>query len=77
MTFDHRVLFRLFSSAAESFLGIRTPWSGYLEAGLLHQKLKQTGVTGERGGAEFSSSDLLAISVNDTPPNPADFSDDL
>jgi hypothetical protein len=109
LTFDHKILFMLFSSTATSYLALRTPWSGYLEAGLLHRKLQATGATGdrvtvaserihalteelrrehltildaltkefldERASAEFTSADLLAIGVDDSPPDPSDFPD--
>lgn len=43
-----RVLLMLFGSTARSYLGIQTPWSGYLEAGLLVRRLEETGPSGER-----------------------------
>jgi hypothetical protein len=36
-------LFMLFRSTAESMLALTTPWSGFLEAGLLHRRLEATG----------------------------------
>jgi hypothetical protein len=46
--FNDKVFFMLFSSTAASFLSVRTPWSGFLEAGLLLQRLEKAGETGER-----------------------------
>ena len=43
----HRVLWFLFDSTVSSLLAITTPWSGYLEAGLLHTKLDQLGEPGK------------------------------
>ncbi|GIF38237.1 hypothetical protein [Actinoplanes xinjiangensis] len=43
-----RVLFVLFQSTARSLLSLTTPWSGFLEAGLLLQRLEATGATGAR-----------------------------
>ena len=39
LSFDQRILLGLFNSTIESLLQIRTPWSTYLEAGLLHKTL--------------------------------------
>lgn len=38
-----RVLFHLFESTTRSLLALTTPWSGFLEAGLLHRRLEATG----------------------------------
>ncbi|MFI0940784.1 hypothetical protein [Streptomyces sp. NPDC021020] len=46
--FDARVLLMLFGSTAHSYLAIRTPWSDYLEVGLLVQKLDGAGPAGTR-----------------------------
>ncbi|MGW5355391.1 hypothetical protein ACWERV_33345 [Streptomyces sp. NPDC004031] len=46
--FDARVLLMLFGSTARSYLAIRTPWSGYQEAGLLVKKLEEAGPAGAR-----------------------------
>ncbi|MFF3564008.1 hypothetical protein ACFYXS_28570 [Streptomyces sp. NPDC002574] len=43
-----RTLLMLFGSTARSYLSIRTPWSGYLEAGLLVRRVEQIGPGGER-----------------------------
>ncbi|GIE78233.1 hypothetical protein Aph02nite_41830 [Actinoplanes philippinensis] len=43
-----RVLFMLFQSTARSLLALTTPWSGFLEAGLLHRRLEATGDPGAR-----------------------------
>ncbi|MEV0136744.1 hypothetical protein AB0H83_51015 [Dactylosporangium sp. NPDC050688] len=48
ITFDNRVLFRLFFSTAASLLALRTPWSDFLEAGLLVKKVEQAGPDGQR-----------------------------
>ncbi|MER7282122.1 hypothetical protein ABT369_47605 [Dactylosporangium sp. NPDC000244] len=47
-TFNNRVYFRLFVSTADSLLALRTPWSGFLEAGLLVRKVEQAGPDGQR-----------------------------
>jgi hypothetical protein len=41
-------LFMLFESTTRSLLAITTPWSDFLEAGLLHRKLDETGEVGAR-----------------------------
>jgi len=46
--FDQRVLLMLFSSTMRSYLGARTPWSGFQEAGLLITRLEATGAVGQR-----------------------------
>ncbi|BCJ46493.1 hypothetical protein GCM10010168_61320 [Actinoplanes ianthinogenes] len=43
-----RVLFMLFRSTAGSLNRLTTPWSGFLEAGLLHRHLDDTGDAGAR-----------------------------
>jgi hypothetical protein len=43
-----RPLLMLFRSTARSYLSVQTPWSGYLEAGLLVRRLEQAGPVGER-----------------------------
>ncbi|CAG6395027.1 hypothetical protein NMG29_03095 [Streptomyces cocklensis] len=43
-----RPLLMLFGSTARSYLNVQTPWSGYLEAGLLVRRLEQAGPVGER-----------------------------
>ena len=47
-TFDNRAYFMLFSSTAVSLLALRTPWSNFLEAGLLVKKVEQAGQDGQR-----------------------------
>jgi tRNA U34 5-methylaminomethyl-2-thiouridine-forming methyltransferase MnmC len=41
-------LFMLFNSTVRSCLALRTPWSDYLEAGLLHRRLAEVGGAGVR-----------------------------
>jgi len=38
----------LCQSTADSYLSISTPWTGYLEAGLIHRALEELGDTGKR-----------------------------
>ena len=38
----------LFQSTADSYLAIGTPWTGFLEAGLLHCALDESGDAGKR-----------------------------
>ncbi|QYN24970.1 hypothetical protein [Amycolatopsis sp. DSM 110486] len=100
-------LFMLFASTAGSCLALRTPWSSYREAGLLHRRLGELGpagvriieaselitqltdqsrqahldllaellgvLLGERGDLVFTSADLLAAGVDDTPPDSRDY----
>jgi len=46
LSFDQRVLWGLFDSTVWSLLQITSPWAGYLEAGLLHKKLVESGEAG-------------------------------
>jgi hypothetical protein len=46
LSFAQRVLWGLFDSTVGSLLQITSPWAGYLEAGLLHKKLKESGEPG-------------------------------
>lgn len=41
LSFDQRILWGLFNSTVDSLLQITSPWSGYLEAGLLHRTLRE------------------------------------
>jgi hypothetical protein len=41
-------LWRLFRTTVASYLSLRTPWSGFLEAGLIVQKIKDLGSQGEK-----------------------------
>ena len=43
-----KVLLMLFASTARSYLAAQTPWSGYLEAGLLINRLRVAGEPGRR-----------------------------
>lgn len=54
--FRKRVLFILFRTTADSLLALRTPWSGFLEAGLLLQRLE---AAGEPGARVLASSDRI------------------
>lgn len=49
-------LWMLFRATIDSYLSLRTPWSNFLEAGLLVQKIKALGSQGER---IFSCSDQI------------------
>jgi hypothetical protein len=54
LSFDQGVLWILFQSTVTSLLQITSPWDGYLEAGLLHKKLAESGEPGrvvDRAGA--------------------------
>lgn len=46
LAFNQRVLWMLFQSTVRSLLRITNPWANYLEAGLLHQKLAESGELG-------------------------------
>jgi hypothetical protein len=52
-------LFMLFASTANSLLALRTPWSGFLEAGLLVRKVDEAGPEGERVTAASERIDAL------------------
>jgi len=41
LTFDQRIVWSLFRNTVDSLLQITNPWAGYLEAGLVHNKLSQ------------------------------------
>ena len=58
-TFNNRALFMLFSATADSFLALRTPWSGFLEAGLLVRKVDEAGPDGQRVMAASQRIDAL------------------
>jgi hypothetical protein len=47
-TFDNRVFLMLFNSTAASLVALRTPWSTFLEAGLLVKKVEAAGPDGAR-----------------------------
>jgi hypothetical protein len=55
LSFDQDILWSLFNSTVDSLLQITSPWSGYLEAGLIHTKLREHEET-ERRVREASSS---------------------
>src|SRR4051812_38185662 len=46
LSFDQGVLWALFVNTVGSLLRITSPWDGYLEAGLLHKKLEESGEPG-------------------------------
>lgn len=46
LRFTQKVLWMLFQSTVRSLLQITSPWDGYLEAGLLHKKLEESGEPG-------------------------------
>ncbi len=48
VAFEHKVLLMLFRSTTGSYLGAVTPWSGFLEAGLLINRLEAAPDGGER-----------------------------
>jgi hypothetical protein len=58
-TVNNRVLFMLFAATADSFLALRTPWSGFLEAGLLVRKIDEAGPDGQRVMAASQRIDAL------------------
>ncbi len=41
LSFDQKILWMLFESTVRSLLRVSSPWSNYLEAGLLHRKLRE------------------------------------
>lgn len=65
-TFNNRVLFSLFSATADSFLVLRTPWSGFLEAGLLVRKIDEAGPDGQRAMAASQRIDALTAESRET-----------
>jgi hypothetical protein len=65
-TFNKRVLFMLFSATADSFLAVRTPWSGFLEAGLLIRKIDEAGPEGQRVMAASQRIDTLTAESRET-----------
>jgi hypothetical protein len=65
-TLTHRVLFRLFTSTADSFFALRTPWPGFLDAGLLIRKVEEAGAEGERVMAASQRIDALTAESRET-----------
>lgn len=55
-------LLMLFRSTADSLLTLRTPWSKFLEAGLIHRKLEEAG---EHGVRVSRASDRISAAVAD------------
>lgn len=53
-------LFILFRSTADSMLTLRTPWSGFLEAGLIHRHLEESG---EPGALVTQASDRITALI--------------
>ena len=47
LTFDQRILWKLFKSTVKSFLQITNPWSPFMEATLLVRKLEASGEPGK------------------------------
>jgi hypothetical protein len=46
LSFDQKVLWSLFENAVGSLLQITDPWDRYLDAGLVHKKLEESGEAG-------------------------------
>lgn len=46
LSFDQQVLWNLFQSTVGSLLQVTSPWDSFLEAGLLHKKLVESGEPG-------------------------------
>jgi hypothetical protein len=46
LSFHQRILWGLFQNTVGSLHQITNPWAGYLEAGLLHKKLEESGEPG-------------------------------
>jgi hypothetical protein len=65
-TFDNRVLFMAFAATADSFLALRTPWSGFLEAGRLLKKVEEAGRNGQRVMAASQRIDTLTAESRET-----------
>jgi len=57
---DRKVLWGLFTETVHSLLKIGTPWSGYLEAGLLVKKLQDAG---DAGKAVFAASERINVAT--------------
>lgn len=60
------VLFMLFTSTANSLLALRTPWSGFLEAGLLVRKVDEAGAEGQRVMVASERIDALTVESRET-----------
>jgi len=56
LSFKEKILWMLFNSTAESLLQITNPWAGFLEAGLLHTKLEESG---EQGRVVYKASEVI------------------
>ena len=65
-TFNNRVLFMLFAATVDSFLALRTPWSRFMEAGLLLRKIEEAGSDGERVMAAGERIDALTAESRET-----------
>jgi hypothetical protein len=65
-TFNNRVLFMLFAATVDSFLALRTPWSRFMEAGLLLRKIEEAGSDGERVMAAGEWIDALTAESRET-----------
>lgn len=55
-SFDAKVFLKAFGNTVRSLLAARTPWSGFLEAGLLIKRLEGSGAPGRRF---LEASDLI------------------
>ncbi|MFC4070944.1 hypothetical protein [Actinoplanes subglobosus] len=58
-----KALFMLFQSTARSLLALTTPWSGFLEAGLLFKRLE---AVGEPGARVMAASDRIWARNNES-----------
>ena len=63
---NSRALLMLFSATANSFLAQRTPWSDFLEAGLLIRKIEEAGPHGQRVMAASDRIDALTAESSET-----------
>jgi hypothetical protein len=59
---EHRPLFVLFESTIASLDAARTPWDDHPEAGLIHQRLEETGQSQAIAAASDRIKDLVAQS---------------
>ena len=63
---NSRALLMLFSATANSFLALHTPWSGFLEGGLLIRKIEEAGEPGQRVIAASDRIDALTVESRET-----------
>ncbi len=64
-SFRNRALFMLFRSTTDALLALRTPWSGFLEAGLVVKTVQEAGPDGERIMAASERIDALTAESRD------------